>query len=254
MVTKGIGMVGLISAVSFEGDGLIKKPVKVAGNNSPLSICSGRISGVKVIHAVPGLGKVNASHAATVLIKEYPLSLIINFGVGGAYPRSGLTIGDVAFATKEVYADEGVLLGKGLKTLDEIGIPVVVSGGREYFNEFPLDQGNASKIVDSIVSAKRPGRHPIRIKKGPFATVSACTGTSERGRQIEKKYGVICENMEGAAVAQICVMYKVPMIEVRGISNVVEERDRKKWDLDKAAANCRIVLAEFFEAMGGTPD
>ena len=41
--------------------------------------------------------------------------------------------------------------------------------------------------------------------------------------------------MEGAAAAHICLMYGVPFAEVRGISNLVVDRDRESWDLPAAA-------------------
>ena len=53
--------------------------------------------------------------------------------------------------------------------------------------------------------------------------------------------------MEGAAVAQLCARFGVPFFEVRGISNLVEDRDLSRWDLPAAAAAAqqavRAVLA-----------
>ena len=42
--------------------------------------------------------------------------------------------------------------------------------------------------------------------------------------------------MEGAAAAHVCVLYGVPFLEVRGVSNMVADRDRSAWDLEGAAA------------------
>jgi futalosine hydrolase len=50
--------------------------------------------------------------------------------------------------------------------------------------------------------------------------------------------------MEGAAVAQICRAYDVPFLELRGISNRVEERDLSRWRKKEAAEGAqRAVLA-----------
>ncbi len=75
---------------------------------------SGTVSGKLVIFGTSGMGKTNAAHAVTVLIERFSPSCIVNFGIGGAYPSSGLKVGDIAVAEKEVYADEGVLLKDGL--------------------------------------------------------------------------------------------------------------------------------------------
>jgi futalosine hydrolase len=45
--------------------------------------------------------------------------------------------------------------------------------------------------------------------------------------------------MEGAAIAHICTRYGVPMVEMRGISNIVEDRDRGRWNIRLAADNCQ---------------
>ncbi len=66
-------------------------------------------------------------------------------------------------------------------------------------------------------------------------TLSTCTGTTARARDLEERYHGLCENMEGAAVAQVAELHNIPWIEVRGISNIVEDRDLQKWDIPSAA-------------------
>jgi futalosine hydrolase len=69
----------------------------------------------------------------------------------------------------------------------------------------------------------------------------------KRAKELEKKFHVICENMEGAAVAHVCISYGIPVVEIRGISNTVEDRDMKKWDIRMAAENCQKVVKEFLK-------
>ena len=52
----------------------------------------------------------------------------------------------------------------------------------------------------------------------------------------------ICENMEGAAIAQVATAMGVPAMEIRGISNIVETRDLSKWDKQAAATNCQQAV------------
>jgi len=54
--------------------------------------------------------------------------------------------------------------------------------------------------------------------------------------------------MEGAAVAHICSMYGIPVIEIRGISNIIEDRDMKKWNIPLAY---RIVIRRSANWSGG---
>ena len=40
--------------------------------------------------------------------------------------------------------------------------------------------------------------------------------------------------MEGAAVARVCHEFSLPMLEMRAISNYVEDRDPRNWRLAEA--------------------
>jgi len=232
--------IGLLSATQAEGSLLAKALGRCRKQVFPPGRCAdGAIAGRPVVYAVSGIGKTNAAHAATLLIHYYMPSLIINFGVGGAYPSSGLALGDVAVATKEIYGDEGVITRKGMSDLREIGIPLLRKGRRGYFNDFPFDRGMVGSVME--IFRKKDG---YKVAKGAFVTVSACTGLREKAEEDERKFRAICENMEGAAVAHICALYGVPLIEIRGISNIVQDRDRDGWDLKKASLNCQKAVME----------
>jgi futalosine hydrolase len=171
-----------------------------------------------VVICLCGIGKTNAAHGATLLIERFQPAFICVIGVAGAYPSTGLAVGDIVIGEKEIYGDEGLLLETGIKPMNAIGLPFVVIDGVRYFNKFPLHMPE--------------GLRDHRIK-GPIITISACTGTLKRGLEIETEFGALCENMEGAAVAHVCLLNNVPATEIRGISNVIEDRAEKP--LDKSA-------------------
>jgi len=239
-------MIALISSVPEEGKLLIrqlKKKSVFAGK----PVYKGRIHGKEIIYMISGMGKTNAAHATTMLIEKFSPSVIILFGAGGAYPSSGLGVGDIAVAEKEVYGDEGVQLKDGFQGADFIGIPLLKKGGRKYFNEFPLNEKlleKVKKVIPPCPPLVKGGWGDFKIKSGTFVTVSTCTGTKKKARELEKRFGAICENMEGAPVAHICTLYGVPLVEVRGISNIVEDRDREKWNVGLAAENCQKAVLE----------
>lgn len=207
---------------------------------------AGAVAGGRVVLGTSGMGKTNAAHAVTILIERFSPSCIVNFGIGGAYPSSGLGVGDIAVAEKEVYADEGVLLKDGLHSFEITGIPLLKVRGRKYFNEFPADK----RLTKQALKAASSTAH---CKSGIFLTVSACTGTGKRAAELAGKFGPICENLEGAAVAHICRIYGVPFVEIRGISNIVEDRNMKKWEIKTASENCQKAVLHFLETLGGTP-
>jgi futalosine hydrolase len=77
-----------------------------------------------------------------------------------------------------------------------------------------------------------------------FVTVSMCTGTDDSAREIEARTAGAVESMEGAAVAHVAHLHGIPVGEVRGISNIVTNRDINAWKLkDAAAAAQEAVLS-----------
>jgi len=239
-------MIALLSSVPEEGTLFIrqlKKKSVMAGK----VVYEGRIHGKEVIYMVSGMGKVNAAHAATLLLEKFSPDKIILFGVGGAYPSAGLSVGDIAVAEKEVYGDEGAQLKEGFQGAEFIGIPLVKRGRRRFFNEFPLDRKLVERAVESSLRVTRYASPVTDVKSGTFVTVSTCTGTKKKARELERRFGAICENMEGTAVAHICTLYGMPLMEIRGISNIVEDRDKSKWDMKLAADNCQKAVLEFIK-------
>jgi futalosine hydrolase len=231
---KKTGHIGLISAVPFEA-ALLLKEIRL-GRTFPRGITTGVVEGRRIAHISSGMGIANAAHAATLLIEKHSPALVIQFGTGGAYPGSGLSVGDIALAEREVYADLGVLTGKGLNGLEATGIPLLKKGGKKYYNTFSLDKRLLRKAL--MILGER------LVSPGAFLTVSQITGTMKRASWLRKKYNAICENMEGAAVAQVSARYGIPMLEVRGISNMAEDRDLKKWDKQLASENCQRSVIE----------
>ncbi|UFS71592.1 futalosine hydrolase [Geomonas sp. RF6] len=200
----------------------------------------GSFGDVDLLIAVTGMGKVNAASATTLLLERFEPKLLVNTGCAGAFAGSGLGIGDLAIASSDSFGDEGVETPLGWQGLELIGIPVYEGKGARIFNTFPLSPEVAARAVDVA------GRGGTRSLLGPFVTVSTCSGTACRGDEILRRFpGTICENMEGAAVAQVATAYGVDLLEVRGISNMVEDRDLSRWDLKGAVAAAQHFLLRF---------
>ena len=238
--------IGLISAVPIESN-IILRNLKNSHekDHRGMTILKGTLGDTSVVSVTSGIGKTNASRGTTLLIEKFAPDIIIHLGVGGAYPSSGLKMGDIAIADEEIYGDEGILLADGFHTVEKIGIPFLIKAGKQYFNEFPLDK----KLVKMALRISRVMYQASRVavKSGPFLTLSTCTGTLKRARELEKTFHAICENMEGAAVAHVCAFYGTPMVEIRGISNIVGERDKRKWDINLAAENCQRLVMELLK-------
>lgn len=197
----------------------------------------GRLGSCKLVCCAAGIGKANAGAAAASLIERYRPGLVIITGCGGAYPGSGLSVGELAVASDELFGDEGTVTPDGWMDLREMGLPLFQEGERCWYNTIPLARHEAEKVMQLADS------HGLRLVRGRFVTVSCCSGTLARGLELGRRYQAVCENMEGAAVALVSLRYGIPCLEIRGISNLVEDRDRSRWDIGRAVeAAQRFVL------------
>ncbi|MCP3176091.1 futalosine hydrolase [Desulfuromonas sp. KJ2020] len=228
-------MIALIAAVPLETE-LLRQTLspwevrQCAGYDLFRGSYGGRSIGL--LHC--GVGKVNAAAATKALITACTPSLILSFGCGGAYPGAGLLTGDLALATAEIYGDEGVLTPGGFCDMEAIGFPLARRGGEAFFNRFPLKAAlieHAAPLLKTLCDSRG-----CRFASGPFVTISTCSGTLAAGLAMEERTSGICENMEGAAIAHVCQLHDTPFLEVRGISNLTEDRDFSRWDLRGAAA------------------
>jgi futalosine hydrolase len=230
----------LLSSMPFENDQILShlknvRKTEIAGRPAH----KGVFEGINIILPSMGIGKVNSAITLTAVLENFSVSTVINVGVGGAYPGSGLMTGDIATASQEIYGDEGVIDSRGWHSLKKIGIPLLQEGRKQYFNEYPvtpLPLPLRNKRSEIEIAAK--------IKSGIFVTVSSCSGSMKRAKELEKRFNAICENMEGAALAHVCALYKIPFHEIRGISNIVGVRDKRKWNLKLASTNCQRVVLE----------
>jgi futalosine hydrolase len=161
---------------------------------------------------VTGVGQVNMAHALTVEIERARPDQIWVVGIGGAYPGSGLAVGDVVCAESETFGDLGVETPEGFLELTEF-----------LRNWFPVEV------------------QPL-ARRARFVTVSTCSGTEELAERLRARTGGAVENMEGAAAAQIAARYGIPLAEIRGISNLTGRRDRAAWKIAEAAEAAQAAV------------
>ena len=199
--------------------------------------------GVKhVVLIETGIGAVNTAQALTVALQEISPELVLQIGIGGAYLGKGLNVGDLALATEENYGDLGVITPAGWFPADEIGIPVL-SSDRDYYNTYPIDPALVARVRHRLEQSGEC------VVQGPFVTVQQCTGREDVGNELAARFNAVCENMEGAAAAHVCTLYAVPFLELRAISNHVEDRNKGAWDIPHAVQRVQIAARKFIEAL-----
>ncbi len=194
---------------------------------------------------IAGVGPVETTLRLTRYLErcEQSFDTVINFGVAGAYLQddsaaspaasNNAAILDLCLAERECLGDFGLCYGDHIEAFDQqLGGPVI----------FPLDQSLLRQAAQIL------GHREIALRCGPFVTVSAASATHKRGVMLATRFQALCENMEGAAVARVCAEFSLPMLELRAISNLVEDRDPRRWQMaaacQRAAEAVAILLSE----------
>jgi len=195
-------------------------------------ITSGYIKGKPVRALITGAGTVNTVQSLTAAIENARPSLIIQTGCAGAFRESGLNVGDIGIATKEIDVQLGIEAGNDSLPLNELPFLIIKSGNINIKNRYPFDiklVNQASETLAKVFEGKS-----VQIVKGSFVTVSTITATDSRAKDIYKHYSPCMEGMEGAGAAHLAIHYGIPFLEIRSASNFVGKRERESWNLPLA--------------------
>lgn len=163
---------------------------------------------------VTGVGKAASAGACGALLRPSD-GVVLNVGIAGALPRSGLRPGAVVAASASVFADEGAQTPRGFTDIAALGFAPGDTDGMA----MPCDAG----VVDAL--------GPVADVVARVATVSTCSGTDALAREIERRTGAVAEAMEGAAVVLVCRRLGLPAGELRVVSNTTGDRGSQVWDL-----------------------
>ena len=194
--------------------------------------------GARFESLVCGVGPVEATLRLTALLarreaKGAPRYRgVINIGVAGAYrlAENSANLLDLCLAEREVLGDLGIC--------DETAIVSLRSDTLEVLDTFALDGPLLAEAG-----------HGMAGRRGTFVTVSCVSGTSRRGDLLARQHQGLCENMEGAAAARVCREFGLPFLELRCVSNLVEERDLRKWRLREACDRCGEAAALLLQGL-----
>jgi len=172
-----------------------------------------------------GAGIANAAAAAALGITRYNPAHIFNVGVCGVYNAGMEAIGQVVTGDRAVFADTGIDTGTDFQSLQAIDLPLAHSpAGDRIFNVIKLHAARGSST----------------LKRSVFLTVAACSGSKHRAANISERFkleqqGLLCEDMESAAVGLMANKADIPCTAVRAISNVCGDRDYANWQISAAA-------------------
>jgi futalosine hydrolase len=177
--------------------------------------------GDNVTVANTGIGIAStAYHLAGLLKNKYDLAL--NIGIAGSFSEK-LSVGEVVAVYSETFGDFGVAGKNGFSTCFEENI---ISADMFPFSNGVLMSENVWEMSSDLL---------IPAVKG--ITNNTVSGEENLIKRMRDKFSPEIETMEGAAFFYVCLMENVPFAEIRSISNMVESRDRNKWNIPLAIKN-----------------
>ncbi len=203
----------------------------------------GKLLNIPCICVKAGIGKVNAAITTEILLLKYNANAIIFTGVaGGINPE--IKIGDVVISTKIIYHDYGRIAPNGFFPLDTTGFLA-----DSFLIEIAKKSSRSIKFASIPEKlCKETNRYP-RIILGKIATGDQFIADENKRSWIEKTFAVECVEMEGAAVAQVCAINKIPFVIIRSISDLANENADIDFEefVKYSARNSSLIVQEMFK-------
>lgn len=152
-----------------------------------------------------GIGKVNATRTTQILIDKMNVDYILNVGVAGS-------------VSKEVNKCDIVIADKLVQHDFELTIYNYEKG------EIP----NIGKYIDCdeyLIDIAKKVKIDSNVHIGVIASGDIFISDENMGAKINKKFDALCVEMEGAAIAQVCRLCRIPFLVIRAISDSPYEED-----------------------------
>jgi adenosylhomocysteine nucleosidase len=189
-----------------------------------MRVVKGILNGKNVVMALSGMGKVNAAMTTTYLIHQYNPEKIIFSGIAGGL-NSEIEPGDIVIGEKTVQHDLVIWTNDSLSRF----ITYNPTNGEEvplyhHADNEMLEVANkvSQKVELAMIKTTEGDREP-KIIVGTIACGDAFIASSKKKEELINKFGADAVEMEGAAIAQVCRQFGIPVIVIRSISDSADE-------------------------------
>ncbi|MBR4147599.1 MAG: 5'-methylthioadenosine/adenosylhomocysteine nucleosidase [Bacteroidales bacterium] len=249
---RTIGVLGAMAEEIDEVKALLtnKTVVKIANREFVV----GKINGIACVVAFSKWGKVAATITATLLIQEFGVTDLFFIGTAGAL-ADGLKVGDIVISKRLVQHDLDAR-----PIISRFELPLL---NRIYVNSDPGLTELAGKAVTNLLSrgvehmvgeeaVKEFGLNPT-LYFGDIASGDQFINSDEKRNEILSFLpDVLCVEMEGAAVAQVCLEFGTPFTVIRTISDSADHNARVdfgKFVVEVANAYSRAIISEIMRML-----
>jgi len=177
---------------------------------------------------VTGVGQVNATYLLALNLINKKTDLAIQAGIAGTF-NDRIQLGQTILIKQDSFGDIGIEEKQHFSTLFDAGF-----AGKD---DFPFTNGWL--VNDSDEFFKGSSLQPVKA-----ITVNKISDSLFQKKQLQQYFSPDIESMEGAAFHFVCLLQKIPFIQIRSISNSVGERDKTKWVIKDAVSNLNSELVK----------
>jgi adenosylhomocysteine nucleosidase len=189
---------------------------------------TGKINGIKTVVVFSRWGKVAAATTVATLIQKFNITELIFTGVAGGISPD-LNIGDIVIGTRFIQHD---MDARPIIAQYELPLHNIVylesSAERNQIATNAVNYLLDNKHLHEVISQEdldKFGIHAPKLLSGTIASGDKFFSVNEdKERLLENIPSVLCVEMEGAAVAQVCYEYNIPYTILRTISDTADEK------------------------------
>lgn len=168
-----------------------------------LQFIEGKINKKEVVLVKCGVGKVNAARTTQILIHNFDVEYVINVGTAGSLNEK-IEIGDLVIGEKLLQHDFNITAFGHEKGY-------ITNIGKYLYSDKSLIE--KAKLTIEKMNEK------FKQHIGIIATGDIFVQGIDIKNKIKEEFNADCVEMEGAAIAQVCALDKVPFIVIRAISD-----------------------------------
>ena len=222
--------IGIIAAMQEEMNA-IKEIMESAYSNTiyELEFIEGKINDKECVLVQCGVGKVNSSRVTQVMIDKYDIEYVINVGSAGTANQE-LQIGDIVIGKTLVQHDFDITaFGHKKGYISNVG------------EKLQSDAELINKFEECILNLNLS---EYKVKIGTIASGDIFCTEEWMKQKINAKFNADAIEMEGAAIAQVCYLDKVPFIVIRSISDSPNGNNNITFEkyLELASKRCSEII------------
>ncbi len=184
---------------------------------------------LKISVLITGVGMVVTAMDTVAILSEESFDVAINVGLCGSFNRN-LEIGTVVNVYKDTFSELGAEDGDEFLSPSKLKLDAITSIEN-------LDQNE--EIVNYQIDL---------LPKVNGITVNTVHGNEKSIEKVVKRFHPMVESMEGASFMLACDDFGVPNFQIRAVSNYVEKRNKKAWNIPLAVKNLNEKLIEILDA------